>query len=152
MSKVSLTPAQEAWIADLRSGNYSQGKAKLRTDEGFCCLGVLQDKVPGNTWSPPLSGRCYYTIQGGHHALPTSEVTDTVDLYDTAGQIVNRELIPQELWDRFEAVFVSSNGWNFKTTIRTHGFSLTTLNDNGADFNLIADFLETGAFFKANAK
>ncbi len=31
------------WVAALRSGEYSQGKNYLRTNEGFCCLGVLCD-------------------------------------------------------------------------------------------------------------
>ena len=31
----------DKWIAALRSGEYKQIKGRLRTDEGFCCLGVL---------------------------------------------------------------------------------------------------------------
>ena len=34
---------KEKWIAALRSGEYEQGKNKLRGSEGFCCLGVLCD-------------------------------------------------------------------------------------------------------------
>lgn len=30
----------DLWVAALRSGKYPQGKGKLRTKEGFCCLGV----------------------------------------------------------------------------------------------------------------
>jgi len=33
----------EKWIAALRSGGYKQGEGCLRDEEGFCCLGVLQD-------------------------------------------------------------------------------------------------------------
>ena len=29
------------WVAALRSGDYVQGKGKLRSDGKFCCLGVL---------------------------------------------------------------------------------------------------------------
>ena len=29
------------WIAALRSGEYPQGKNQLRSDAGYCCLGVL---------------------------------------------------------------------------------------------------------------
>ena len=32
-----------AWIAALRSGEYKQGRAQLRTGDQFCCLGVLCD-------------------------------------------------------------------------------------------------------------
>lgn len=29
------------WIAALRSGEFDQGRGKLRNDNGYCCLGVL---------------------------------------------------------------------------------------------------------------
>jgi hypothetical protein len=29
------------WIAVLRSGEYSQGTGKLKSKDGYCCLGVL---------------------------------------------------------------------------------------------------------------
>lgn len=31
------------WIKALKSKKYKQGKAALKTEEGFCCLGVLCD-------------------------------------------------------------------------------------------------------------
>jgi hypothetical protein len=31
----------EKWIEALRSGNYTQGRFKLKSDKGYCCLGVL---------------------------------------------------------------------------------------------------------------
>jgi hypothetical protein len=31
------------WVAALRSGKYPQGRGRLKTEEGFCCLGVLCD-------------------------------------------------------------------------------------------------------------
>ena len=33
----------DLWIAALESGEYKQAKGKLKTYEGFCCLGVLCD-------------------------------------------------------------------------------------------------------------
>ena len=35
----------ENWTAALRSGDYQQGKEYLRSDDCFCCLGVLADIV-----------------------------------------------------------------------------------------------------------
>lgn len=29
------------WVAALRSGEFNQARGRLRTDTGFCCLGVL---------------------------------------------------------------------------------------------------------------
>lgn len=43
----------QRWVAALRSGEYSQSYAHLRTSAGFCCLGVLCDlnhKDGGAPW------------------------------------------------------------------------------------------------------
>ena len=34
---------KEKWVNALRSGEYSQCDGKLRSADGFCCLGVLCD-------------------------------------------------------------------------------------------------------------
>lgn len=34
---------KQKWIAALRSGEYEQDTSYLRTNHGFCCLGVLTD-------------------------------------------------------------------------------------------------------------
>lgn len=34
---------REKWCAALRSGKYAQNTNFLRTNEGYCCLGVLED-------------------------------------------------------------------------------------------------------------
>lgn len=37
-----MKPAiKERWIAALESGEYPQAKTQLKSEEGFCCLGVL---------------------------------------------------------------------------------------------------------------
>lgn len=33
----------DKWVKALRSGEYKQAVGRLRTNEGFCCLGVLCD-------------------------------------------------------------------------------------------------------------
>jgi hypothetical protein len=42
------------WLAALRSGEYAQGYGHLRTDDEFCCLGVLcelhRKATDGNAW------------------------------------------------------------------------------------------------------
>jgi hypothetical protein len=43
---------KEKWLKALRSGEYSQGTAALRTNIGYCCLGVLAD-VMGAKWVKP---------------------------------------------------------------------------------------------------
>jgi hypothetical protein len=68
-----MNPAiKTQWVAALRSGEYQQGRNFLRTDEGFCCLGVLCDLAAkasiGVYWSEPtaaptLDGRVYDDVQ-----------------------------------------------------------------------------------------
>lgn len=47
--------ALEKWVADLRSGDFVQGRGQLVKDsrfgdpEEFCCVGVLADNFPGVT-------------------------------------------------------------------------------------------------------
>lgn len=52
---------KERWVKALRSGEYKQGRAALRTaDDKFCCLGVLCDLAAKDgrmKWVP--SGSCY---------------------------------------------------------------------------------------------
>ncbi len=38
------------WVAALRSGKYQQSSDALRTEDGFCCLGVLCDIVDPEGW------------------------------------------------------------------------------------------------------
>lgn len=38
---MKLGPKQQAWVDDLRSGNFAQGRSKLHNNGAFCCLGVL---------------------------------------------------------------------------------------------------------------
>ena len=37
----------QRWLNALRSGKYPQARGKLQTDEGFCCLGVLEHCLTG---------------------------------------------------------------------------------------------------------
>jgi len=37
------TEVKQKWIDALRSGKYDQGSEKLRSVQGYCCLGVLCD-------------------------------------------------------------------------------------------------------------
>lgn len=53
---------KQKWVVALRSGEYEQGKGSLKTDNKFCCLGVLCDlhaKETGGQWnvSSKLAGK-----------------------------------------------------------------------------------------------
>lgn len=47
------------WVAALRSGEYVQTQAVLRTGDGFCCLGVLCDLYDKEGW-----GKEFFPSQG----------------------------------------------------------------------------------------
>lgn len=38
------------WVADLLSGIYPQAKNSLRTTLGFCCLGLMCNRINPNGW------------------------------------------------------------------------------------------------------
>jgi hypothetical protein len=51
------------WVAALKSGEYVQGRSRLRTGDTFCCLGVLCDlhsKATGEKWHINLDGTGAY--------------------------------------------------------------------------------------------
>lgn len=54
--EVKMNPEIKArWIEALRSGEYPQCRGSLKTQDGYCCLGVLTDlylKETGGEWVP----------------------------------------------------------------------------------------------------
>lgn len=104
------------WVAALRSGEYKQAKKSLRTDEGYCCLGVaceiaVKAGLPVTVHFIDKKGFCSY--DGGVGVLP--------------------EGVMHAL--RFKSV----DGYTEKLQK-----SLTTLNDiENLTFAEIADYIET---------
>jgi hypothetical protein len=43
------TQIKQQWVTALRSGEYTQASSNLRTEEGYCCLGVLCDLYSKDT-------------------------------------------------------------------------------------------------------
>jgi hypothetical protein len=43
------TQIKQQWVTALRSGEYTQASGNLRTEEGYCCLGVLCDLYSKDT-------------------------------------------------------------------------------------------------------
>jgi hypothetical protein len=72
--KLDITREQfiAEWVAALRSGKYPQAQGSLRTDAGFCCLGVACDiasKHGGPDWEGGSHGDVFeYDNENG--ALP----------------------------------------------------------------------------------
>ena len=126
---------KEMWVNALRSGEYNQATGKLKTPQGFCCLGVLTDlyvKEKNQEWilqsnNPEvIDPEDYYTFEQTHDFLPNSvRVWAGLDPVCTKVMVENDdyceecgddEYVPKELYD---------------------------LNDNGFSFVEIADLIES---------
>ena len=106
---------KQKWVSALRSGEYQQGQYCLRTDNGFCCLGVLCDlygKENNVEWD--------LVNDGGNYEFQYKEESLPISVMEWAG-VENDN--PYIIGD-------------------TGGTSLSLLNDSGSTFNEIADLIE----------
>lgn len=109
------------WIEALRSGEYKQDRdgGQLKTDKGFCCLGVLADlylKDKGEQWDKTESE---YKVDGCNQFLP-----ETVKNW--------AEMDQGNPWLKY----VDEEGY-------THcDNAITDLNDSGVPFDVLADLIE----------
>lgn len=110
---------KEKWIAALRSGEYQQGKYRLKRNNKFCCLGVLTDlhrktkKKKDYKWIKLYNGDENY--------------------FDSVGAL-NTEV---QKWSS-----IDSAGGLFKYPTNGKTNTLATLNDTGKSFKQIADIIE----------
>ena len=65
---------KQKWLSALRSGDYQKTQCYLRTDDGFCCIGVLCDlygKENNVEWNLVNNGH-NYEFQDRESYLPSS--------------------------------------------------------------------------------
>jgi hypothetical protein len=82
---------KKRWVKALRSGKYKQDVGQLKSNQGFCCLGVLCDVVTktkdgGGTWDSTNSFNFKNT--SGHGCIPRALV-DFVGLVDTNPEVAS---------------------------------------------------------------
>ncbi len=109
----------ERWIEALRSGEYTQAKQRLRKDDSFCCLGVACDLYIEET------GKAFWD-EDYYGPVFKSDLLD--DSYEEA-------VLPEEVseWLGLKNTTAYSNSAHT---------SASEINDGGATFNQIANFLE----------
>ena len=79
------------WVSSLRSGDYEQSWRHLRTESGYCCLGVACDLYSKETgkgkWTKPDSDISFYFEYGYKESstLPF-DVVDWLGLSCTSGK------------------------------------------------------------------
>jgi len=111
-------------VGALRSGRYQQTRNRLRTDSGYCCLGVACAISGLNEWK--LTDRLEWTYLEEDNILP-ERVIEHFGFYNRAGE-------PR----------ISSGHWSHgDMEIGGKRFHcLAEANDGGATFEQIADFIE----------
>jgi hypothetical protein len=106
------------WCAALRSGKYTQAKAGLRRDGGYCCLGVLCDlAVKAGVLTPPVQLDSHRWAFAGRLDLLPPVVADWAGIAE-------------------ENPAVQGGG---------DLIGLAEENDNGLPFGQIADLIDGGA-------
>lgn len=116
---------KEKWLEALRSGKYPQTKHRLKTSEGYCCLGVLCEIVK--------------PVLGLDWVITEDEYGDTVSY--RMGQWGERSGLPDEV----RALVGLEDSLVEVGVIKFEGLkhqTLAHLNDAGADFEFIANVIE----------
>lgn len=115
---------KQKWLEALRSGKYEQSKRNLRTDEGYCCLGVLCDLA-----AEQKVGKWVNATQ------------DRYQFVSPSGRSTDSHFLPPFV--RKWAGIKHKHG--YKTVINGNAYTLAELNDSGSSFKEIADVIEKHA-------
>jgi hypothetical protein len=112
----------QRWVQALRSGEYQQGKRCLRSNDGFCCLGVLCElhrQEAGGEWVP---------------SRPVPDAPQGLQYYDAADGDWDNSLLPDTVqeWAGLRSVSPGAKG-----------YELPECNDSGWTFIKLADLIET---------
>jgi hypothetical protein len=115
---------KKLWIEALKSGKYKQDKGQLRSDKGYCCLGVLCD--------------IYINQNEKLKWEKDTNFEDKVDkvygLHDERINYLQKFMLTTELKQ-----WAGMSEFNHDYFYINH---LIALNDSGKDFDRIADTIE----------
>lgn len=135
---------KELWIKALRSGEFRQTKHDLKTDDGYCCLGVLCELYRienGGEWVP----RPKKTFKGDKklHSYKLKHDHGNADrvldyfIADWAG-FKKFELNKRTLDELGKPAYVPM----VNVSTGGKGYLLSEINDNGGSFDFIATLIE----------
>jgi hypothetical protein len=129
---------KQKWVSALRSGDYQQGRNYLRTDNGFCCLGVLCDlyiKENNVEWNLANNGQ-NYEFQNKESHLPSSVIEWNLANNGQNYKFQNKEShLPSSV---IEWAGVEDHNPDINNGTET----LAGLNDKGSTFEQIANLIE----------
>jgi hypothetical protein len=120
---------KQRWVRALRSGKYKQVSGQLRTEDGFCCLGVLCDVYNKNNWTIAADEYLGDEHQEWHYI-------GNKGMY----QSIMKDVLPYEV---VEATGLDKQNPEVPYGIDGGMSSLAVINDSGASFAQIADLIET---------
>jgi len=132
--KSKMNPeVKQKWIDALRSGKYDQGSEKLRSVQGYCCLGVLCDlysKEQSKDWDfvggeeTNLQPKDYWYFEGESEFLSES-------VKDWAGLPARDPSVRVDVTDNDD-----EDDWFYNEEI-------ANLNDSGYTFNELSNLIES---------
>ena len=126
------TEVKQKWIDALRSGKYEQGSEKLRSVQGYCCLGVLCDlysQEQDAEWEfrgiteTNLQPQDYWYFEDQSEFLPDS-------VKEWAGLPVGNPAVRVDVTEADD-----ENDWFYTDEI-------ANLNDSGYTFNELSNVIE----------
>lgn len=122
---------KEKWVAALRSGEYQQGNNSLRSNQGFCCLGVLCDlyaKEHSQDWE-------YVNA----YSEQNTKAKDSWSFQEETQFLPEKVMNWAQLEDNNPEVEILDKDGN----LIQHEI-LSMMNDDGVSFSIIADVIEEG--------
>lgn len=78
-----MRPELQEWVKDLRSGAFPQGVGRLRSEAGYCCLGVACET--------------YRRVTGKGEWKTYDNVPSSMNMYFNAGESSAGDVLPQEV-------------------------------------------------------
>lgn len=118
------------WIAALKSGKYKQAIGGLKSDNGYCCLGVLCDIVNPEGWARDdleyNAGDNYHKMYGKADFIP-EEIAAELEMDVNPEVKVENPAYDSELDDESDKYI---------------HIELSSLNDDEVPFEKIADLIE----------
>jgi hypothetical protein len=121
---------KQKWVRALRSGKYKQASGQLKTEDGFCCLGVLCDVYDPSNWIVADDLDLGEDNQEWHYKISMRGGYTSI----------MKDVLPEEIAD---AAGLSRQNPEVPYGIDGGMSSLAVINDSGASFAQIADLIET---------
>jgi hypothetical protein len=127
---------KQKWLAALRSGEYKQARGYLKTEFGYCCLGVLCDVSGLGEFTPVPGGVFKFEAPSFESCEGSPSTTAQHALEIDAYKLVDPALV-RAAYAKHDREVPESIDWCIRD-----GMNVMGLNDNGVPFDIIADIVE----------